>query len=77
MSIPYTVDLTCVTQVGGLLPDMHRINVALTRGRHKLIMIGSRDTLRHAPPLAKLFTVLSKHNMMLDMTKTCSPFTLY
>ena len=56
-------------QVGNLLPDMHRINVALTRGRHKLIMIGSHDTLRNAPPLAKLFTVLTRQNMMFNMTK--------
>jgi len=56
-------------QVGSLLPDMHRINVALTRGRHKLIMIGSHDTLKNAPPLAKLFTILRRQNMMFNMTQ--------
>ena len=32
--------------VGELLIDWRRINVALTRAKHKLIMIGSPSTLR-------------------------------
>lgn len=33
-------------KVGRLLEDKRRINVALTRGKHKLILVGSLSTLR-------------------------------
>lgn len=43
--------LLLLSQVGTLLCDWRRVNVALTRARHKLILIGSSSTLCHAPLL--------------------------
>ena len=40
--------------IGDLLTDWRRINVAVTRAKHKLIMIGSRKTLSLSPVLKKL-----------------------
>jgi hypothetical protein len=40
--------------VGQLLQDWRRINVAVTRARCKLILIGDSCTLKHAPLLAAL-----------------------
>jgi len=42
---------------GELLKDWRRINVALTRAKHKLIVIGSRRTLGKVDTLAKFFAL--------------------
>ena len=47
---------------GHLLEDACRLNVALTRAKAKLIMVGCSTTLRQAAPLARLLDLLrSKH----------------
>ncbi|KAJ2800951.1 DNA replication endonuclease-helicase Dna2 [Coemansia guatemalensis] len=44
--------------IGELLRDWHRINVAITRARLKLIMVGSRSTLARSPLLAAMLRIL-------------------
>eukprot|EP00730_Choanoeca_flexa_P018031 TRINITY_DN8742_c0_g1_i3.p1 TRINITY_DN8742_c0_g1~~TRINITY_DN8742_c0_g1_i3.p1 ORF type:complete len:1308 (+),score=258.03 TRINITY_DN8742_c0_g1_i3:39-3962(+) len=40
--------------VGDLLKDWRRINVAITRAKHKLLLCGAKETLRHNEICAKL-----------------------
>jgi hypothetical protein len=40
--------------VGSLLREWRRVNVAITRARSKLLIVGSVATLRHAPPMRAL-----------------------
>ena len=60
---------TCIyhAQTGALLRDWRRINVALTRAKYKLILIGSCDTLGHAPLLKSLVDILSGNNWIVDI----------
>ena len=51
-------------QMGELLKDWRRLNVAITRAKHKLIMIGSVSTLRRYAPLEKLLTHLEQERMI-------------
>ncbi|XP_073935107.1 DNA replication ATP-dependent helicase/nuclease DNA2 isoform X1 [Castor canadensis] len=41
--------------LGELLKDWRRLNVAITRAKHKLILLGCVPTLKRYPPLEKLF----------------------
>ena len=55
----------CVaSQLGELLKDWRRLNVAITRAKHKLLMLGSIPTLRRYAPLEKLLTHLQQENMI-------------
>lgn len=56
-----------IMQTGALLRDWRRINVALTRAKHKLILIGSCDTLGHVPLLKSLLDILSSNNWIIDI----------
>ncbi|MDY4174714.1 MAG: C-terminal helicase domain-containing protein, partial [Bacteroidales bacterium] len=38
----------------GFLRDLRRMNVAMTRARHKLIIVGNIETLKHNPFYKKL-----------------------
>ncbi len=40
----------CGVQVGTLLSDKRRVNVLLSRAKHKLVIVGSRSTLAGATP---------------------------
>ncbi len=44
---------------GDLLTDWRRLNVALTRAKQKLILLGSQSTLREVPMLAELIQILT------------------
>ncbi|XP_028845004.1 DNA replication ATP-dependent helicase/nuclease DNA2 [Denticeps clupeoides] len=50
--------------LGELLKDWRRLNVAITRAKHKLLMIGSSTALRLYSPLLKLLTHLEQENMI-------------
>lgn len=55
----------CVfVQMGELLKDWRRLNVAITRAKHKLIMVGSISTLRRYAPLEKLLSHLESQSMI-------------
>uniref|UniRef100_A0A667X6H7 DNA replication ATP-dependent helicase/nuclease n=1 Tax=Myripristis murdjan TaxID=586833 RepID=A0A667X6H7_9TELE len=50
--------------LGELLKDWRRLNVAVTRAKHKLLMVGSAATLRRYAPLEKLLNHLQQENMI-------------
>ncbi|XP_027350618.1 DNA replication ATP-dependent helicase/nuclease DNA2 [Abrus precatorius] len=52
-----------------LLGDWHRINVALTRAKRKLIMVGSRRTLLKVPLLKLLIKKVEEQSGILSVTK--------
>ncbi|QCD95507.1 DNA replication ATP-dependent helicase Dna2 [Vigna unguiculata] len=52
-----------------LLGDWHRINVALTRAKKKLIMVGSRRTLSKVPLLKLLISKVEEQSGILSLSK--------
>ncbi|KAJ0051987.1 hypothetical protein Pint_00019 [Pistacia integerrima] len=52
-----------------LLGDWHRINVALTRAKKKLIMVGSRTTLSKVPLLKLLINKVEQQSGILSVSK--------
>ncbi|XP_069030561.1 DNA replication ATP-dependent helicase/nuclease DNA2 [Embiotoca jacksoni] len=50
--------------LGELLKDWRRLNVAITRAKHKLLMVGSATTLRRYTPVEKLLDHLQQENMI-------------
>ncbi|XXQ39405.1 DNA replication ATP-dependent helicase/nuclease [Plasmodiophora brassicae] len=54
-------------RVGELLQDWRRINVALTRSRYKLVLVGSQTTLRHSPIMAALIDVIHRQHTVVDL----------
>lgn len=66
--------LSCVRSnptrnVGELLKDWRRVNVAITRARSKLVIIGSKSTLEgsHVPVLEGLIQVMSDKKWIVDL----------
>ncbi|XP_032416821.1 DNA replication ATP-dependent helicase/nuclease DNA2 isoform X3 [Xiphophorus hellerii] len=53
--------------LGELLKDWRRLNVAVTRAKHKLLMVGSAATLRRYPPVEKLLQHLLQQNMIIQL----------
>ncbi|KAK5134417.1 hypothetical protein LTR08_006464 [Meristemomyces frigidus] len=63
--------------VGELLKDWRRVNVAITRARSKLIVLGSRRTLVNNELLGKFFNLVESRGWTLDLPKaadTCHTF---
>ncbi|XP_071344217.1 DNA replication ATP-dependent helicase/nuclease DNA2 [Trachinotus anak] len=54
-------------KLGELLKDWRRLNVAITRAKHKLLMVGSATTLRRYTPVEKLLNHLQQENMMIQL----------
>ncbi|XP_029354201.1 DNA replication ATP-dependent helicase/nuclease DNA2 [Echeneis naucrates] len=54
-------------KLGELLKDWRRLNVAVTRAKHKLLMLGSAATLRRYAPVEKLLNHLQKENMIIQL----------
>lgn len=46
------------------MKDWRRLNVAITRAKHKLVMVGSATTLRRYAPVEKLLNHLQQENMI-------------
>ena len=56
-------------RAGRLLRDRERINVALTRAKHKLIMVGCADVLRASTPvLGELLDEVDRRGWRLQLT---------
>ncbi|XP_021061522.1 DNA replication ATP-dependent helicase/nuclease DNA2 [Mus pahari] len=53
--------------LGELLRDWRRLNVAITRAKHKLVLLGSVSSLKRFPPLEKLFDHLNAEQLILDL----------
>ncbi|XP_054475788.1 DNA replication ATP-dependent helicase/nuclease DNA2 [Anoplopoma fimbria] len=53
--------------LGELLKDWRRLNVAITRAKHKLLMVGSVTTLRRYAPVEKLLNHLQQGNMIIQL----------
>lgn len=54
-------------QVGSLLKDWRRINVAFTRAKSKLIVLGSLNTLRGTPLLQDFLELAKAHNWVYNL----------
>ncbi|MBZ3885918.1 DNA replication ATP-dependent helicase/nuclease DNA2 [Sciurus carolinensis] len=50
--------------LGELLKDWRRLNVAITRAKHKLILLGCVPSLKRYPPLEKLFCHLNSEKLI-------------
>ncbi|KAF5366926.1 hypothetical protein D9757_010828 [Collybiopsis confluens] len=55
------------SQIGELVKDWRRMNVSFTRARSKLIIIGSRRTLRGAPLLREFFVLMESQGWILRL----------
>ncbi|XP_058399305.1 DNA replication ATP-dependent helicase/nuclease DNA2 isoform X2 [Diceros bicornis minor] len=53
--------------VGELLKDWRRLNVAITRAKHKLILLGCVPSLNRYPPLEKLLYHLHSEKLIIDL----------
>ncbi|KAF7669381.1 hypothetical protein LDENG_00193020 [Lucifuga dentata] len=63
--------------LGELLKDWRRLNVAVTRAKHKLLMLGSAATLRRYAPVEKLLSHLQQENMIsFKNNLTCLQFAI-
>ena len=55
--------------VGDLLKDWRRVNVALTRARSKLVVFGSKRTLRNNDLLTKFMALVDRRKWSIDLPK--------
>ncbi|XP_076981221.1 DNA replication ATP-dependent helicase/nuclease DNA2 isoform X2 [Tamandua tetradactyla] len=53
--------------LGELLKDWRRLNVAITRAKHKLILLGCVPSLNRYPPLEKLLSHLNSEKLIVDL----------
>ncbi|XP_010604064.1 DNA replication ATP-dependent helicase/nuclease DNA2 isoform X4 [Fukomys damarensis] len=53
--------------LGELLKDWRRLNVAITRAKHKLILLGCVPSLKRYAPLEKLFCHLNSEKLIIDL----------
>nr|XP_023422517.1 DNA replication ATP-dependent helicase/nuclease DNA2 isoform X3 [Cavia porcellus] len=53
--------------LGELWKDWRRLNVAITRAKHKLILLGCVPSLKQYPPLEKLFCHLNSEKLIIDL----------
>jgi DNA replication ATP-dependent helicase Dna2 len=52
---------------GKLLQDWRRINVAITRAKRKLLLLGDAATLRSIPLFARLLDLVRQHGWYLPL----------
>ncbi|KAK3727809.1 hypothetical protein QZH41_008231, partial [Actinostola sp. cb2023] len=57
------------SSVGDLLKDWRRVNVAVTRAKSKLILIGSLSTLKTSLLLNELFVLMKRKKWICDLPK--------
>ncbi|XP_021343498.1 DNA replication ATP-dependent helicase/nuclease DNA2-like isoform X1 [Mizuhopecten yessoensis] len=59
------------SKAGQLLKDVRRINVAVTRAKHKLLLVGDKISLQSYPPLVTIMDELMKKQCIVDLS-TCA-----
>lgn len=52
------------TQDTGILEDQRRLTVAVTRAKHKLIIIADKNTISQYTPFMKLFNIIQVKNII-------------
>ncbi|XP_046980217.1 DNA replication ATP-dependent helicase/nuclease DNA2-like isoform X1 [Schistocerca americana] len=57
-----------------ILDDIRRLTVAVTRAKHKLVMFGDRETLRHHKPFFRAFELLDKKGLVLSVHDNSKEF---
>jgi DNA replication ATP-dependent helicase Dna2 len=60
---------------GALLKDFRRVNVALTRARTKLIVVGNSETVTQVPTLAAVFEGVRDLGTIVDLSKPEASFS--
>ncbi len=50
----------------GFLSDLRRLNVAITRAKRKLIIIGNEDTLKSNPTYSRLIEFVENENLLIN-----------
>ena len=61
-------------QVGQLLRDWRRVNVAFTRAKVKLIVVGSRSTLEHQRPMSEFIDHMRSQNWIYTLPLNADTF---
>lgn len=56
---------------GSLLKELRRVNVAMTRAKSKLIIIGSRNTIGSVNEMKSFFQLLEREGWMYDLNSDC------
>ena len=51
----------------GFLSDLRRLNVAITRAKRKLIIIGNKDTLKNNPTYSRLIRFVEDENLLIKI----------
>jgi superfamily I DNA and/or RNA helicase len=51
----------------GFLSDLRRLNVAITRAKRKLIIIGNKNTLKANPTYERLISFCEERNLLVKI----------
>lgn len=62
------------TQDNGILADQRRLTVAVTRAKHKLIIVADRNAISQYAPFVKLFNIVQAKNI-IDVNDASYDFT--